>query len=189
MTPGTTGTEFQHWNTYSTPDTPRAIYMRNAYDPCSFITTKSAGKVAYVEVDWLHPTGQTEILGVYGSTTPFTSTSQTNGTKLGELRKGYSNRLDIKGNWPYIQVRAEDYLGFFERPSVDQDDVFITSLRIGWNKLDDADVDANGKVDVDDVPALSRIIATGNSTPDGDVNCDGRVTIADMVRLVDVLKK
>ncbi|MCQ2266928.1 MAG: C25 family cysteine peptidase [Bacteroidaceae bacterium] len=134
---GSTEGQFSNWETYPN-DESRAIYLRNKYEQNSFITTESAGNVAYVSVEWLHPCGQAEILGVYGSDQPYTSTLQAwnggAGTKLGEIRKGTNDYLKIEGEWPYILVRAEDYEGYFSRSSADQNDVFIKSLTIGWNE-------------------------------------------------------
>lgn len=116
-------------------DEARAIYMRNKYEYCSFITKQTAGNAAYVSVDWLNPCGQAEVLGVYGKNTAYNNTTDAwdgnKGTKLGEIRKGQNDCLVIAGNWPYILVRAEDY----EPTATEQNDVFIKSLTIGWNKL------------------------------------------------------
>lgn len=192
LTAGKTETQYQDWLT--TPnDVIRGIYLRNKYECSSFITTATGGKAAYVEVDWLNPIGQAEILGVYGSKTPYTDTRQAwngnAGEKLGTLRKGDNNRLDITGNWPYILVRAEDYEGFFGSVSSDQDDVFFRSITIGWNRLIDGDVDADGDVDLDDVNTLSYILASDKATSNADVNGDGRITIADITALINLLHK
>lgn len=116
-------------------DVIRGIFLRNKYNSCSFITTESAGKVAYVSVDWLNTNGQAEILGVYGKKTPYNSTAEawngSQGTKLGEIRKGQNDYLVLNEEWPYIMLRAED----LEGRNPEQNDVFIKSLTIGWNKL------------------------------------------------------
>lgn len=190
LTAGPNPTQYQHWLT-SPDDVIRGIYLRNQYKYSSFITTKTAGKAAYVEVDWLHPTGQTEILGIYGSKEPYNSTEQAwngnLGEKLGEIRKGNGNRLDITGEWPYILVRVEDYEGFFGKATEDRDDVFLRSLTIGWNRLEDGDVDADGDVDLKDVETLRYILANDQATTNADVNGDGRITIADITALVSKL--
>lgn len=189
---GAGGLEFQHWLT-SPDDTSRAIYLRNKYEHAAIITTTTAGTAAYVEVDWLHPCGQTEILGVYGSKTPYRTTDQAwngeAGTKLGTLRKGDNNRLDIEGEWPYILLRAEDYEGYYGRAADDRNNVFIKQLTIGWNRLDDADVDRDGDIDLRDVETLRYILANDQTSCDADVNGDGRVTIADITSLISRLKK
>lgn len=139
---GSTPEQYCNWETYPN-DESCAIYLRNRYEQNSFITTQSAGNVAYVSVDWLHSCGQAEILGVYGSKTPYTSTLQAwngnAGTKLGELRKGTNDYIEIEDEWPFILVRAEDYEGYFGRSSVDQNDVFFKSLTIGWNKHEESE--------------------------------------------------
>lgn len=135
LTAGSNKTQYQHWLTEPN-DTVRGIFLRNQYDRSGFITTASAGNVAYVEVDWLHSCGQAEILGVYGSKSPYKETAQAwnggEGEKLGEIRKGSNDRLLIKGDWPYILIRAEDYEGFYSKPSSDLDAVFVKSITIGW---------------------------------------------------------
>lgn len=134
LNPGNFGFDYADWNNKDN-DTLRAIYMRNKYNSCSFITKQTAGNAAYVSVDWLNPCGQAEVLGVYGKTTAYNNTTDAwdgnKGTKLGEIRKGQNDCLVIDGNWPYILVRAED----LEGRNPEQNDVFIKSLTIGWNKL------------------------------------------------------
>lgn len=135
LNPGNFGYDYADWNNKDN-DTLRAIYLRNRYDQCSFITTESAGQAAYVSVDWLHPCGQAEILGVYGKNSPYTHTSEAwgsdKGEKLGEICKGQNDFLLIEGDWAYIMVRAEDYA----TSAVDQNDVFLKSLTIGWNRIE-----------------------------------------------------
>lgn len=180
---------FVEWNNIGSP-VGRGFYLRNRYPNCSFITTKTAGNVAYVSVDWLNPCGQTEILSVYGSKMPYTSTSQAwtdgqNGTYLGEIRKGQNDTLIINGDWPYILIRAENY----DFPAGEQNDVLFKSLTIGWNRIGGGDIDADGDVDIDDVYALGYILANGYSASDTDVNGDGRITIADIAALIKMLQK
>lgn len=181
--------QFVDW-LYKTEPMELGIYLRNKYDLCSLITTKTAGNAAYVSVDWLNPCGQTEILSVYGSKTPYTSTSQAwtdgqNGNYLGEIRKGQNDALVIDGEWPYILVRAENY----DFPAGEQNDVLFKSLTIGWNRLTSGDVDGDGKVDLHDINKLRYILANDQSTSNADVNGDGRITIADITALVSKLMK
>lgn len=195
LTAGANEVQYQHWLT-SPNDEIRGIYIRNRYENSSFITTTTGGNAAYVEVEWLHPCGQTEILGIYGSQTPYYDTRQAwngeEGKKLGEIRKGDSNRLVIEGNWPYILIRAEHYEGHFGGLTNEQDDIFLRSLTIGWNRLDDStingDVDCDGDVDLKDVEELNYILAHNQTTSNADVNGDGRVTISDITWLINKLR-
>lgn len=137
LIPGTNGTQYCDWANREN-DVMRGLYIRNKYDSCSFITTKTAGNVAYVSVDWLNDCGQTEILGVYGSKTAYYSTSQAwnggAGTKLGEIRKGQNDYLVLEEQYPYIMLRAEN----LTEKNNDQNDVFLKSITIGWNRIEES---------------------------------------------------
>lgn len=195
ITSGASEVQYQHWLT-SPNDVIRGIYIRNRYENSSIITTTTGGRAAYVEVEWLHPCGQTEILGIYGSQTPYYDTRQAwngeEGKKLGEIRKGDRNRLVIDGNWPYILIRAEHYEGHFGGLTNEQDDIFLRSLTIGWNRLEGesifGDVDNDGDMDVDDVEALRYILANDLTTTNADINGDGRVSIGDITALIARLR-
>lgn len=115
-------------------DAPFAgIFLRNKYNICSLITTRTGGKARTVSVDWLYPTGLAEVIGVYGSTTAYSSTEQAwnggQGKKLGELIKGVNNSLTIDGDYEYLLFRAEDSREYGDE---EQFNVFIKSLSIGW---------------------------------------------------------
>lgn len=126
---GTTG--YRHW--YNKNATAEGIFMRNKYDLCSIVTTKSAGKARTVSVDWLHPTGPVEVIGVYGSNSPYNSTEQAwtggQGKKLGELVKGINNSLSIKDDYAYLLFRAEPSR---EYGNDEQVNVLFKSISIGW---------------------------------------------------------
>lgn len=154
LEPGTNSIQYAHWMDPFN-DVRRGLFLRNKYDMCSFITTASAGNVAYVSIDWLHTCGQAEVLGVYGSTSPYTSTAQAwngeQGTYLGELRKGQNNSLVLEGEWPYILLRAENY----PDANNDQNNVFFKSLTIGWNAITDDEEDDVTQVPASNEPATS----------------------------------
>lgn len=109
------------------------IFIRDKYEYCSIVTTASPGKARRVSVDWLHPTGQGEVIGVYGSNYAYISTGQAwngeEGEKLGELVKGYNDELVIKDDYKYLLFRAEPHKQY---PADEQSNVFIRSLKIDW---------------------------------------------------------
>lgn len=124
-------TGYRHWLNTSAP--AEGIFLRNKYDYCSLVTTSSPGKARRVSIDWLHPTGQGEVIGVYGSNTPYTSTDEAwpnaQGKKLGELVKGCNDELIIDGDCSYLLFRAEPSR---ELGAAEQVNVYIKSLTIGW---------------------------------------------------------
>ena len=126
---GVTG--YRHWLNSDAP--AEGIFLRNRYELCGIVTTNSAGKARRVSIDWLHPTGPSEIIGVYGSNSPYHSTSQawdgSAGTKLGELVKGLNDELAISGDYKYLLFRAEPHK---QAPADEQCNVFIRSLNIDW---------------------------------------------------------
>lgn len=109
------------------------IFIRDKYQYCSIVTTASPGKARRVSIDWLHPTGQGEVIGVYGSNYAYISTEQAwngeEGDYLGTLVKGYNDELVIKGDYKYLLFRAEPHKQY---PADEQSNVFIRSLKIDW---------------------------------------------------------
>lgn len=126
-----------HWLNTKAP--AEGIFMRNKYEYCSIVTTTSAGKARRVGIEWLHPAGQGEVIGIYGSNTPYTATNEAwigndrngnaKGTKLGELVKGYNDELIINGDYKYLLFRAEPHRQF---PTDEQSNVYIKSISIDW---------------------------------------------------------
>lgn len=50
------------------------------------------------------------------------------------------------------------------------------------------DVDGDGKINIDDVTTLIRMLLSGESTtPGADVNSDGKINIDDVTTLIDKL--
>ncbi len=117
------------------PETPAAsIYLRNKYDSCGIVTTVSGGKARLVSAEWAHPTGKTEVLGVYGSNTPYTQTTDAwkpgrQGTKIGELSNGGKSELIIREDYEYLLFRAENR----KQSPNDQSEVYLKTLTVGWN--------------------------------------------------------
>lgn len=112
----------------------KGIYLRDNYNLCSLITTRSGGKARTVKVDWLYPTGNGETIGVYGSNTAYSSTTDAwegnrQGKKLGELVKGCNDSLTVSGDYAFLLFRAESHK---EYPNDEQSDVYFKSLAIGW---------------------------------------------------------
>ncbi|MBQ0048771.1 MAG: hypothetical protein KBT12_00810 [Bacteroidales bacterium] len=109
------------------------IFIRDKHTPCSIVTTNSAGKARRVSIDWLHPTGMGEVIGVYGSNNAYNSTTQAwqgdPGEKIGELVKGYKDELTITKDYKYLLFRAEPNK---QQPDDIRSYVFIRSLNIGW---------------------------------------------------------
>lgn len=130
-------TGYIHWLNSSA--SAEGIFMRNHHAPCSIVTTSSAGKARRVGIEWVHPVGQGEVIGVYGSNTPYTATTEAwngndwngsaKGTKLGELVKGCNDELIINGDYRYLLFRAEPHKQF---PTVEQSNVYFRSLTIDW---------------------------------------------------------
>ncbi|MBQ0050231.1 MAG: hypothetical protein KBT12_08390 [Bacteroidales bacterium] len=112
----------------------RGFYLQNNWDPCSMITTQSGGKARTVAVEWIHPTGMGEVLGVYGSNTAYYDTKQAwngqQGELVGTLVKGVNNTLTIEKDYKYLLFRAEPRKEFPSETS----DVYIKSLSIGWEQ-------------------------------------------------------
>lgn len=121
-----------HWVDTNAP--AAGIFLRNKYEQCSIITTRPGGKARTVSVDWLYPTGLAEVIGVYGSHTPYNSTKDAwegnrQGEPLGELVKGLNNTLTIDGDYEYLLFRVEDSREF---GNAEQLNVFFKSISIGW---------------------------------------------------------
>lgn len=120
-----------------TDDLTECIYMihQTSYAHCGIATTQSGGKARTVAVEWSHPNGNAEVIGVYGSNTAYTGTDQgyesTKGEKLGELVKGSCNSLILPDGYKYILLRPEPRLQY---PGTDNVEIFIKSLSIGWEQ-------------------------------------------------------
>lgn len=124
-------TGYTHWN--STNDAPEGFFLRNKYEECSIVTTRTGGKARTVTAEWLSPTGMNQVIGVYGRNTPYSSTadawSNNPGEKLGELSNGGESTLHIGGDYAYIAFRAENHIEF---PRWEDNNVYLRSLSIGW---------------------------------------------------------
>lgn len=101
------------------------VNMRNDHTPCGIVTTQSGGYVRKVSIDWTHLVGPTDCISVYGSNSPYSSTSDVwsdskCGTLLGQIVKGKNNTLIIYSNYTHVALRAENL------------DCMMNSISIGW---------------------------------------------------------
>ncbi|MBQ0049758.1 MAG: hypothetical protein KBT12_05950 [Bacteroidales bacterium] len=114
-----------------------SIYMlyQKGYAHCGIATIQSGGKARTVTAEWSHPTGNAEVIGVYGSNSAYANTDQgfgsSKGEKLGELVKGTCNSLTLPGDYKFILLRPEPRL---QNPETDNMEVFLKSISIGWEK-------------------------------------------------------
>lgn len=99
---------------YSAKSDKGAIQINNnSSKGYGIVTTTSAGFVKEVEVEWNTGTSSGRTLNVYGSHTPYSSSkdlysTSTQGTLLGAIVCGTSNKLTISGNYEYVGVISSD---------------------------------------------------------------------------------
>lgn len=122
------GAEYNTWvSGHSFP----CIHMQNNYVYCGIVTTKSAGMARQVTINWSTPNGQLDRIAVYGSQEAYRVASDVwdeslKGELLGTIAKtGAADSLVIKGDYPYIALRAENLACYME------------SIAIGWGDKED----------------------------------------------------
>lgn len=111
------GAEYNTW--VSGAEMP-CIHMQNNYTRCGIVTTQTGGLARQVAVRWTMPNGQRDRISVYGSTEPYRVASDVwdeslQGELLGTITKtGAVDSLIIKGDYPYIALRAENLACYME---------------------------------------------------------------------------
>lgn len=113
------------YDTWVSSDLKDCVNMRNEYDLCGIVTTKTAGCVRKVSIDWVAPAGKQDCISVFGSNTPYSVASDVwddskKGTLIGTIVKGVNDELVIPTNYAYVALRAENL------------DCFMNSITIGW---------------------------------------------------------
>lgn len=113
------------YDTWVSSDLKDCVNMRNEYNLCGIVTTKTAGCVRKVSIDWLAPAGKQDCISVFGSNTPYSVASDVwddskKGTLIGTIVKGVNDELVIPTNYAYVALRAENL------------DCFMNSITIGW---------------------------------------------------------
>lgn len=103
-----------------------AIQLR-ATNPSGIITTTSGGKARKIVVTWQSSTAAGRILDIYGKNTAYSAaadlystSSSTQGTKLGSIKCGTSTELTINDDYAYIGLRSSSGA------------MYITSIEITW---------------------------------------------------------
>lgn len=119
---GESGAQYDTWVSSDIKD---CVHMRNEYSACGIVTTKSAGCVRKVSIDWLAALGKQDCIAVYGSNTAYSAASDVwdenkCGTLIGTIVKGVNDELVIPANYAYVALRAENL------------DCFLSSITIGW---------------------------------------------------------
>ena len=100
--------------------------------------------------------------------------------------------VDIPADWNTDKMHI---VAFISRPLGNPlNDLFITNTNMRTFGESDApevtpgDVDGDGKINIDDVTTLIRMLLSGESTtPGADVNSDGKINIDDVTTLIDKL--
>ena len=100
--------------------------------------------------------------------------------------------VDIPADWNTDKMHI---VAFISRPLGNPlNDIFITNTNMRTFGESDApevtpgDVDGDGKINIDDVTTLIRMLLSGESTtPGADVNSDGKINIDDVTTLIDKL--
>ena len=90
-----------------------AIQLRTKESNSGIVTTKSAGSVAKVSVDWETHTSAGRSIDIYGKATAYRAATElydeeTQGTLIGSINYGSSSSLTVSGDYAYIGIRSHD---------------------------------------------------------------------------------
>lgn len=140
---GVTGTSYSSWDEVS--DASSAVYegqsaggnsaiQLRATSPSGIVTTTSGGKVTKVSVKWNTNTASGRTLDIYGKNSAYSeasdlysSSSSTQGTKLGSIVYGTSTELNISGDYTYIGVRSNNGALYLDKLNITWGDPSVTA--------------------------------------------------------------
>lgn len=100
----------------------QSIQVRST-NPSAIVSTKSAGMVRKIEVEWNSKTTEGRTLDIYGSNKAYSKPANlynltSNDVKLGSLVYGTSSELLVEGDYAYIGIRSKSGAQYIKRITI-----------------------------------------------------------------------
>lgn len=140
---GVSGTSYSDW--YDVSDASSAVYkgqsaggydsvqLKSKDSSSGIVTTTSGGKATKISVSWNSNTTSGRTLDIYGKNSAYSaasdlysSSSSTQGTKLGSIVYGTSTELNITGDYTYIGVRSNSGALYLDELNITWGDPSVT---------------------------------------------------------------